>query len=164
MQPIMPSPETTRAFRDALGSFATGVTLVTIAGPAGPMGFVANSFSSISIDPPLVLWAPAKSAQRYPYYATAKHFAIHVLSAQQRDLVQHFHRGAGTFDGLDYAINGEGVPVLAQALARFECEQAAVHDGGDHLIVVGKVIRFAGIDGAPLVFARGQFGSFAPLD
>jgi flavin reductase (DIM6/NTAB) family NADH-FMN oxidoreductase RutF len=159
---IAPSPETARDFRSALGSFATGVTLVTIAGPEGPMGFVANSFSSISIDPPLVLWAPAKSAHRFPHYAAAKHFAIHVLSADQGPLVNHFHRGSGSFEALDYSLNAEGVPLLAQALARFECRQSAVHEGGDHLIVVGEVLRFASQDGVPLIFVKGKFGHFAP--
>lgn len=168
MQPILPdegiapSPDTAREFRSALGAFATGVTLVTIAGPEGPMGFVANSFSSISIDPPLVLWAPAKSAQRYPYYAAAKHFAIHVLGADQGPLVNHFHRGSGSFEAVDHRLNPEGVPLLTQALARFECRQYAAHDGGDHLIVVGEVLRFAAGEGVPLIFARGKFGQFSP--
>lgn len=158
----IPSPDSARAFRSALGAFATGVTLVTIAGPEGSMGFVANSFSSISIDPPLVLWAPAKSAQRFPFYAAAQHFAIHVLGADQGPLVNHFHRGSGSFDTIDHAMNPEGVPLLTQALARFECRQSAVHEGGDHLIVVGEVLRFAAQDGVPLIFARGKFGHFAP--
>ncbi len=159
---FIPSTENLRAFRNALGSFATGVTLVTIAGPEGPMGFVANSFSSLSIDPPLVMWAPAKSAHRFPYYAKAKHFAIHVLGADQGALVNHFHRGSGSFDTVAHGLTAEGVPLLTQALARFECVQYAVHEGGDHLIVVGEVTRIAAQDGAPLVFAKGQFGQFAP--
>lgn len=157
-----PSPDTLRAFRSALGCFATGVTLVTIAGPDGPMGFVANSFSSLSIDPPLVMWAPAKSAHRFPYYAKAQHFAIHVLGEDQGPLVQHFHRGSGSFAEIDHSLSAEGVPLLSVALARFECRQYAVHEGGDHLIVVGEVIRIAAQDGAPLVFAKGQFGHFLP--
>lgn len=159
---FVPSPETLREFRSALGSFATGVTLVTIAGPEGPMGFVANSFSSLSIDPPLVMWAPAKSAHRFPYYSTAQHFAIHVLGEDQGPLVNHFHRGSGSFDAVDHSLSAEGVPLLAQALARFECRQYAVHEGGDHLIVVGEVLRIAVQDGSPLVFAKGQFGHFLP--
>jgi flavin reductase (DIM6/NTAB) family NADH-FMN oxidoreductase RutF len=159
---FIPSTETLRAFRNALGFFATGVTLVTIAGPEGPMGFVANSFSSLSIDPPLVMWAPAKSAHRFPYYAAAQHFAIHVLGADQGPLVHHFHRGSGSFAEIDHSVNAQGVPLLNDALARFECSQYAVHDGGDHLIVVGEVTRIAGQDGTPLVFAKGQFGQFVP--
>ena len=77
-------------------------------------------------------------------------------------MVNHFHRGSGSFDGLEYRLNAEGVPLLAQALARFECTQSAVHDGGDHLIVVGEVTRFAATDGVPLIFAKGRFGQFVP--
>lgn len=126
------------------------------------MGFVANSFSSLSIDPPLVMWAPAKSALRFPHYAAAKHFAIHVLGEDQGPLVQHFHRGSGSFDEIDHSLNAEGVPLLSVALARFECRQFAVHEGGDHLIVVGEVARISTQDGKPLVFAKGQFGHFLP--
>jgi flavin reductase (DIM6/NTAB) family NADH-FMN oxidoreductase RutF len=159
---IEPSTQTSRAFRDVLGCFATGVTLVTIQGPDGPMGFIANSFSSISMEPPLILWAPAKSAARYPYYAAAKHFAIHILAADQGALVEHFHRGTGSFDAFTYSINAQGVPLLDEALARFECEQYATHDGGDHLIVVGRVLAASSQAGTPLVFAQGHFSEITP--
>lgn len=156
-----PDAEAARAFRDALGRFTTGVTLITIDGPAGPMGFAANSFSSLSLDPPLVLWSVAKSAGRYPHYAVARHFAIHVLAADQSALVPRFHRSGPGFDGLAHDLNPHRVPLLAGALARFECEQHATHEGGDHLIVVGRVQRVVCQDGAPLVFSQGQMGRFA---
>jgi flavin reductase (DIM6/NTAB) family NADH-FMN oxidoreductase RutF len=158
---FVPSPETARAFRDALGQFATGVTLVTIDGPDGLMGFTANSFSSLSMDPPLVLWSPAKSSRRFPFFAAARHFAIHVLAAGQAHLIDRFSRDGAGFDGLDHRLNPHRVPLIDGALARFECDLHATHEGGDHLIVVGRVTRIVCQDGAPLVFAKGQMGRFA---
>ncbi len=156
-----PGAETTRAFRDALGTFATGVTVITVAGPEGPLGFVANSFSSLSMDPPLVLWSLAKSAGRFHHYAGARHFAIHVLAEGQSDLIQRFHRTGTGFSALDHDLSPQKVPLLAGALTRLECEQHATHEGGDHLIVVGRVHRVVCHDGAPLVFSKGRFGGFS---
>lgn len=158
---IAPDVADSRAFRDALGQFATGVTVVTIAGPEGPMGFTANSFSSLSLDPPLVLWSPAKSSSRFAAYAAAEHYAIHVLGQAQADWPARFGRGGAGFDGLAWQANGEGVPVIPGALARFDCRREAAHDGGDHIIIVGRVLRLAVEDGEPLVFAKGRFGGFA---
>lgn len=157
---FVPDAENARAFRDALGRFATGVTLVTIAGPEGPMGFLANSFAAVSLDPPLVLWSPAKSSSRYAQYSVATHYSIHVLGADTGDWLARFARGGSGFDGLTHAANAEGVPVIHGALARFDCERHAAHDGGDHLIVVGRVVRAALRDGAPLVFSQGKYGGF----
>ena len=157
---IVPDAANTRVFRDALGHFATGVTIVTIPGPDGPMGFTANSFASLSLDPALVLWSPAKAAQRYPFFAAARHYAIHVLQQDQSDLPARFSRGGPGFEGLDWQRNAEGVPVLPGALARFDCAQHATHDGGDHLIIVGQVLRLALEEGDPLVFAKGRYGRF----
>jgi flavin reductase (DIM6/NTAB) family NADH-FMN oxidoreductase RutF len=157
---IVPDAANARVFRDALGRFATGVTVVTIAGPEGPMGFTANSFSSLSLDPALVLWSPAKASARYPYFAAAPHYAIHILGQHQSDLPARFSRGGPGFDAIDWHLNTEGVPVLPGALARFDCAQHATHDGGDHLIIVGQVLRLALEEGEPLVFANGRFGGF----
>lgn len=150
-----------RAFRDALGRFATGVTVVTCATPEGAMGFTANSFAAVSLDPALVLWAPAKSSSRFAHYATAQHFSIHVLDSAHADWVNRFNRGGEGFHGLSHEINPEAVPVIHGALARFDCAQHATHDGGDHLIVVGRVLRASCRDGAPLVFSQGKYGQFA---
>lgn len=157
---IIPNAENARLFRDALGRFATGVTLVSIMAPDGPMGFTANSFSSLSLDPPLVLWSPAKSSQRFPHFAAAEHYAIHVLGQTHTDWPARFARGGAGFEGLDWALNAEGVPVLPGTIARFDCRRHAAHDGGDHLIIVGQVLRLALEEGAPLVFANGKFGGF----
>jgi flavin reductase (DIM6/NTAB) family NADH-FMN oxidoreductase RutF len=158
---IVPDAANARVFRDALGRFATGVTVVTIMGPDGPMGFTANSFTSLSLDPALVLWSPAKASQRYPFFAAASHFAIHILGQAHADLPSRFSRGGRGFAGLDWQPNAEGVPILAGALARFDCTQHATHDGGDHLIIVGQVLRLALEEGEPLVFAKGRYGHFA---
>ena len=157
---IVPDAANARLFRDALGRFATGVTMVTIQGPDGPMGFTANSFSSLSLDPALVLWSLAKASQRYPFFAAARHYAIHVLGQDHADLPARFSRGGLGFAGLNWQPNAEGVPALSGALARFDCAQHATHDGGDHLIIVGQVLRLALEEGEPLVFAKGRYGRF----
>lgn len=164
MQEFVPSAETSRAFRDALGRFATGVTVVTCATPEGPMAIVANSFASVSLDPPLVLWSPARAGRRFPAFAAAQHFAIHVLSADQRALCDHCARNGQDFDGSGWAPSAEGTPLLPDCLARFECAMHAQHEGGDHLIIVGRVLRVSQRDGAPLLFASGQYGQFAKTD
>lgn len=151
-----------RAFRDALGRFATGVTVVTIAGPDGPMGFTANSFAAVSLDPALVLWSPARSSSRFVHYEAAQHYAIHVLDQDHAEWLTRFNRGGPGFHGLSHETNAEGVPVIHGALARFDCARHAAHEGGDHLIVVGRVLRAAYRDGAPLIFSQGQYGRFTP--
>jgi flavin reductase (DIM6/NTAB) family NADH-FMN oxidoreductase RutF len=156
-----PSIEDPRAFRSALGRFGTGVTVITCATPTGPMGITANSFSSLSLDPPLVMWAPAKSSSRYPFFVAAEHFAIHVMGAEQSAMSTAFARAADPFDQFSWRNNAEGVPVLDGCLARFECRSEATHDGGDHAIVLGRVLRAAMRDGDPLLFFGGAYGGFS---
>ncbi len=158
---FLPDADHARQMRDALGRFATGVTVVTIAAPQGPMGFTANSFASVSLAPPLVLWSPAKASSRFAQFADAKQFAIHILGADQNALGQRFVRGGAGFDGLSFATSDDGVPLIPGTLARFECDQHASHDGGDHQIIVGLVRRVSVSDGAPLVFSQGRYGGFA---
>lgn len=160
--PFEPGPATAMTFRAALGRFTTGVTVVTAAGPDGPVGITANSFASVSLDPPLVLWCPAKASRRIALFAAAPRYAVHVLAAGQRDLCARFTRGGAGFDGLPHETGAGGVPLLPGVLARFECRQEAVHDAGDHLIVVGRVLRAFARPGAPLVFSGGHYGGFAP--
>jgi flavin reductase (DIM6/NTAB) family NADH-FMN oxidoreductase RutF len=163
MKDIAMSPEaaTSRAFRDALGRFATGVTIVTTAGVEGPLGFTANSFASVSLEPPLVLWSPARAASRFCHFRDAQFFSIHVLGIDQFGLIERFSRRGEGFAGMDHDLSIEGVPLLRDALARFDCVQHATHDGGDHLIIVGRVTRFGLRDGSPLVFSQGAYGGFA---
>ena len=157
--PFVPELDS-RAFRAALGRFATGVTVVTTQTPDGPMGFTANSFASVSLDPPLVLWSPARASSRFAIFAQAAFYSIHVLGDAQAPLAARFLRGGDGFAGLDIAATPDGTPILADTLARFDCAHHAAHDGGDHLIVVGRVLRATLRDGAPLVFSQGAYGSF----
>ena len=158
---FVPEPANSRLFRNALGSFTTGVAVVTVMGPDGPAGMTVNSFASISLDPPLVLWSPAKSSSRHGLFTGAEHYAIHVLSAEQGELSNRFTRGGAGFDKFAWTLNDEGVPVIPGTLARFECVRSNLHDAGDHSLVIGKVLRAAHREGEPLCFSRGSFGRFA---
>lgn len=156
-----PGPESHRAFRDALGRFATGVTVVTTNTPEGPLGITVNSFASVSLDPPLVLWSPAKSSRRYRAFTEAEHFAIHVMADDQAAISGGFIREGAAFDRLDWAPSEDtGTPLIEGCLARFECARHAVHDAGDHAIVLGRVLSAAYREGKPLLFVAGQYGHF----
>jgi flavin reductase (DIM6/NTAB) family NADH-FMN oxidoreductase RutF len=153
-----------RLFRQALGQFATGVTVVTTRGPHGPLGITANSFASVSLDPPLVLWSPARGSSRFPAFSAASHFAVHVLTADQRGLADGFTR-AGGFEPPDgWQTGPHGLPLIDGALATFLCQTHARHDGGDHEIVVGRVLQaLRGPEAPPLVFQAGAYrGIIAP--
>ena len=160
MTRFQPGPETARDLRDALGCFATGVTVVTTRGPSGPLGITANSFSSVSLDPPLVLWSPAKASRRHDTFRDAASFAIHVLAADQHDVAMAFVRDAAPFDRVAARNVSSGIPLLEGCLALFECRLFAAHDAGDHTIILGEVISAETREGEPLVFARGQYGRF----
>lgn len=142
--------------RQSLGRFATGVTVVTCLGDKGPCGITANSFSSVSLEPPLVLWNIAKVSHSLRAYLAAEHFAINVLAADQRDLSHHFAQSDHTvFRGIEYSVSDHGVPILPDTIACFECRTHQIHECGDHYIIVGEVQRFRSNDEAPLLF----FGS-----
>ena len=158
---FQPGPDTSRNLRDALGRFATGITLITTQTDQGPAGFTANSFASVSLDPALVLWSAARASARFPIFSAAKAYSIHILAQDQSDLAARFVRGGAGFDGLHTGTSVDGSPIFTQALARFDCHQHSLHDGGDHLIIVGRVIRFALQDGAPLLFSQGKYGQIS---
>ena len=154
-----------RLLRDALGRFATGVTVVTAReeGGGAPVGITANSFASVSLDPPLVLWSAARSSARHRHFTAAKAFAIHVLRADQIDLAKRFTGSGAGFEGLDLRFNAADVPLIDPVLARFECVTETMHDGGDHTIIIGRVTGFSfSPDEAPLCFFAGGFGGFVP--
>ncbi|RIX99530.1 flavin reductase [Aureimonas flava] len=157
---FVPDADNTRSLRNALGAFTTGVAVVTAPTGIGPIGMTVNSFASVSLDPPLVLWSPAKSSGRHGAFTGAAHFAVHVLGVDQDALSARFTRGGLGFEGLDWQANAEGVPVISGTIARFECATASLHDAGDHTIVLGRVLRAAHREGEPLCFSRGAFGSF----
>jgi len=160
MRQLTPGPEDTRGLRDALGRFATGVTVITAQSALGPLGITANSFASVSLDPPLVLWSPAKASKRYPTFRDAERFAIHILGEDQEDVCRRFATDGFDFDGADWSLGERDVPLLHGCLARFECRQKARHDGGDHDIIVGEVARAEWREGAPLIFSQGAYGRF----
>ena len=144
--------------RQALGRFATGVTVVTCLGDKGPCGITANSFSSVSLDPPLILWNIAKVSNSLRAYLAAEHFAINVLGAGQRDLSHHFAQSDHTvFKGIEYSVSEHGVPMLPDTIASFECRTYEIHDCGDHFIIIGEVERFDSSDGDPLLFFGGDY-------
>lgn len=157
-------PATTegRKLRDALGRFATGVTVVSTAGADGPEGLTANSFSSVSLEPPLVMWCPAKSSRRFELFTQARFWSVHVLGAEQIDICHRFTRGGLGFEGLAFDLSPEGIPIIPGTAARFDCGTYACHDAGDHAVMIGNVLRvtIGGPDDHPLVFAAGKFGSF----
>jgi len=163
-QPTVFSPDanSSRQLRDAFGRFATGVTVVTARSADGPISIVANSFSSVSLDPALVLWSVDRSARRFPYFDAADHYAIHVLAAEQRDLCMQVARNAHALNDQPHHLNADGVPLIDHCLARFECRRVAAHDAGDHVIIVGQVQRTEMRDGAPLTFFAGEFGTVTP--
>ena len=149
-----------RGFRMALGAFATGVTVVTAMADGGPVGITANSFTSVSLDPPLVLWCPALASRRYAAFAAAQDFAIHVLSADQQTMADGFTRATQAFDDFDWAPDAAGVPLIAGVAARFRCRLHALHPAGDHAIILGQVLSAMRTGHAPLVFHGGRFGGF----
>ena len=161
MTNFLPGAGAERAYRDALGKFGTGVTVVTAMGPEGPCGITANSFSSVSLEPALVLWSMAKSSERFEIFNNARFCAIHVLGSGQTDLARRFAKNGTAFAGLDWSQGETGAPLLEGCLSRFECELFANHDAGDHRILVNRVLRVSVADGAPLLFAGGRFGEFA---
>lgn len=147
-----------RNFRQALGQFATGVTIVTTAGDAGPVGVTANSFTSVSLDPPLVLWSLRRESSNLAAFQRAMHFAIHILAAEQTDLASHFARSASDkFASTEWTPGVGGAPLLPGVAARFECSRHAEHDGGDHVTFVGRVERYSCYDRAGLVFSQGRY-------
>ncbi len=156
--------ETRRALRTALGHYATGVTVVTTRTDAAPFGITVNSFTSVSLDPPLVLWCPALGSMRYAAFAAARHYSIHVLADDQLALCHRFARAGDDFTGISSTATPEGMPVLDGVLARFDCSAHAIHEGGDHAILVGRVLRAAMRPGTPLVFWDGRYGDFLHRD
>ncbi|APW42105.1 flavin reductase family protein [Rhodoferax saidenbachensis] len=153
-------------FRTALGMFATGVTIVTALSPEGqPIGLTANSFNSVSLAPPLVLWSLARSAGSMAAFSTGSHYAINILSADQQDLAKQFAaRGDDRFAGVQFTPGAGGAPLLHGAAATFECFNRSRYEEGDHVIFVGEVERCAARAGAsPLLFHGGRFYAEHPL-
>jgi flavin reductase (DIM6/NTAB) family NADH-FMN oxidoreductase RutF len=160
---LTPGPDTLRAYRDALACFGTGVTVVTAQSAIGPVAMTANSFASVSLDPALVLWCPSRKSMRHDAFIAAPRFAIHIMAEDQQDTARHFARSGDDFGGIDWAPDAHGLPILSGCLARFDCRRFAVHDGGDHSIVLGEVLQASFHTGKGLLFKHGEYGGFFRL-
>ncbi len=153
-------------FRTALGMFATGVTIVTARKANGELvGLTANSFNSVSMSPPLVLWSLAHSATSMEAFATGSHYAINILSADQQELAKQFSaKGIDRFAGVNYQLGLAGAPLIDGAAATFECFNRSRYEEGDHVIFVGEVEHCAHRSGAsPLLYHGGKFYAEHPL-
>lgn len=154
-------------FRDALGCFATGITVITTWDEDGaPVGMTANSFNSVSLDPPLILFSIAKSSERMKTFRECRHFAVNVLKADQQEYSVRFSKpGENGFDELTPARGPHGCPLLPNTLAHFECDNETSYEGGDHVIMIGRVraIGQAG-QGGPLLYFRGRYAGLDAAD
>lgn len=150
--------------RNCLGAFATGVTVIACQDQDGALqGVTANSFSSVSLTPPLVLWSIDKSSDTLEAFLQAEHFSISVLTAQQQGLSNHFAQSKPElFDQVALASSHTGAPVLADAHASLECGTYAIHEAGDHHIILGEVLHLSVTDAQPLIFYRGAYAGLQP--
>ncbi len=144
--------------------FATGVTIITTVAPDGtPIGLTANSFNSVSLSPPLVLWSLNRHSRSLPVFQQVAHYGISVLCADQIELAQRFAAPVDDrFEGVAWHRSRSGVPMFEGCVAWFDCASAFQHDGGDHVIFVGQVVDFGHGDRVPLLYAGGNYGVPAP--
>lgn len=156
------SPIDPRDFRNALGTFATGVTIITAAAPDGkPYGLTCNSFASVSLNPPLVLWSLVVYSSSLTVFQNASHFAVNVLGASQQALANKFAKSSDDkFTGVDWSPGLGNAPVLAESVANFQCRSVNRYYGGDHVIFLGAVEAYTYSRKEPLLFARGTYGRF----
>jgi flavin reductase (DIM6/NTAB) family NADH-FMN oxidoreductase RutF len=162
----MPDPHDPMALRKALGKFATGIAIVTTEAENGKReGLTINSFSSVSLDPPLVLWSLKRDAPSIQTFIDSGKFIINILSANQSDLSGHFARPqVDKFAGIEHTPGANGCPQFPGCLAQFECETFDVLDGGDHAIFLGRVQKFAENNGMPLIYSEGKYCHILPVD
>jgi flavin reductase (DIM6/NTAB) family NADH-FMN oxidoreductase RutF len=147
-------------FRDALGNFATGVCVITAAAEQGaPIGMTVNSFASVSLEPPLVLWSIQKNSECFDLFNTVDQFAINILSAEQEEHSRRYSKkGQHELSASHYFLGQSGNPILIKALTNLECCVWARYPGGDHLIIVGEVLAFSiRPTGHPLLFSKGKY-------
>jgi 3-hydroxy-9,10-secoandrosta-1,3,5(10)-triene-9,17-dione monooxygenase reductase component len=153
----------TARFREVMGHFATGVTIVTALEEGEPVGFTAQSFAALSLDPPMVILAPSRSSTSWPRIAKAGAFCVNILEEHQEALSRTFAvSGGDKFDGVGWKPGITGAPVLEGSLAVVECRLGEIFDGGDHELVMGLVVAMDIGEGGPLLFYRSGFGRFVP--
>ena len=157
-KPLAVDNNKSQALRDCLGKFATGVTIVTCQGPDGPCGITANSFSSVSLEPPLILWNIDKQSNALHAFFEAEYFAVNVLRSEQQSLAEHFARSERvTFEGIDHRLTGSDVPLVENTLACMECRTDQIIEAGDHYIIIGEIENHTMSDGEPLLFFAGDY-------
>jgi flavin reductase (DIM6/NTAB) family NADH-FMN oxidoreductase RutF len=164
--PLVREATDPRLLRQALGRFATGVTVITTRTPDGKYeGLTANSFSAVSLDPPLVLWSLRLASSSLPSFKAAGHFVVNVLSSAQSETSRHFATPRhDKFEDVEFSAGIAGCPMLDESLAIYECRTETTVEGGDHMIFLGRVIQAHYRDGEPLIFAAGKYGTHAPLE
>ncbi|MDP2825196.1 MAG: flavin reductase family protein [Sulfuritalea sp.] len=152
-----------RTFRNALGEFATGVTVVTARGADGqPIGVTVNSFASVSLEPPLVLWSLGLQSSALAVFESCRHYAVNIMAADQAEFSQRFAQSqSDRFAGIELKVGAGGTPLLPGCCAWFECRNEMRYPGGDHLIFVGYVESFHRQEKPPLIFHRGRYRSLA---
>jgi len=150
-----------KKFREALSAFATGVTVVTTKNSEGEsVGMTASSFNSVSMSPPLILWSVSKNAKSAHAFKDAPYFSVNVLSSSQIEISNRFATsGANKFENTPHIINENNVPLISDCTSRFDCKKYAVHDGGDHWIVLGEVLTFEDSKREGLVFSSGSYAT-----
>ena len=156
---VIPAGLDSREFRRVFGHVATGVTVVTTADEEGPAGFACQAFAPLSLDPPLVLFCPAKTSRAWPQMQRAGYFCVNLLSHDQLELSNGFaSKGADKFHGVTWRPSATGAPLLDGVLGWVDCTVYAVHEAGDHYVVIGRVMDL-GVEEAPhpLLFYKGQY-------
>ena len=154
-------------FRQVLGNYPTGVSAITAIGADGqPIGMVVGTFSSVSLEPPLVGFLPDKNSSTWPRLEAAGRFCVNVLASDQLDVCRQLAgKGPDKFAEVEYTVSDHNLPVIAGALATIECTLHSVTDAGDHYFVLGRVLRLEAVREAdPMLFFRGRYGGFAGLD
>ncbi len=147
-----------RQFRDALGQFATGVTIITARAPHGFVGFTANSFNSVSLDPPLVIWSLALRSRSLDAFEAAKYYAVNMLAHDQVDLARRFSRPhTDRFAGVAFRLGDAGAPLIEGSAAWLECRHHALHPAGDHMLFIGEVLASAHRRVPPLLWHGGRY-------
>lgn len=148
-----------KILRRTLGAFTTGVTVITTVGPDGRRyGVTANSFSSVSLDPPLVLWSQATTSRSHPAFRDSERFVINILAVDQIHVSDRFARsGDDKFEGIEIDEGLDGLPIIRGAAAFLECRKMATYPGGDHVVFLGQVENLSRADRAPLAFCDGQY-------
>ena len=148
-----------RSFRRCLSQFGTGVTVITAQVGDERVGVTANSFTSLSLDPPLIVWAINRQAKSFPLFRSASHFAVNILASDQIDVSRCFSTPTtDRFAQVPWSRGDSGAPVLGNVLAFLECESEAMHEGGDHVLMVGRVRKFSRFEKEPLLFVQGRYG------